>query len=290
MAKKYEILDASEKIGFHTIYDAINDVIGTEYTVWRKATWPNTNGNGKFRLWFPQLAKLRNGELVSASYDCLNTISDDWNEMKFDDLKNSQADMTKKFWGYDLVFAKDAGGEYVFRGVFVRDKEKSTPNHDFSKRIATKVRLIGDPTYDIELLDEIMDSMREVVALDDTHTEEEKEIHAAKLSIDELYKIAIKQSVSSPKQITTTVTQTVRNPYISEYAKKRAKGICQLCGMPAPFTKSDGEPYLETHHIEWLSKGGEDSVENTVALCPNCHRRMHVLQEEADIQKLKATI
>ena len=143
MAKKYGILDASEKIKFHTIYDAINDVIGTDYTGWMKATWPNTDGNGKFRLWFPKLADTRNGELFSAAFDCVNTISDDWNEVIFDDLKNTQADMTKKFWGYDLIFAKDPGGEYVFRGVFIRDKEKSAPNHDVSKRIATRVRLIG---------------------------------------------------------------------------------------------------------------------------------------------------
>ncbi|WP_296863638.1 HNH endonuclease [Thermosyntropha sp.] len=32
-----------------------------------------------------------------------------------------------------------------------------------------------------------------------------------------------------------------------------------------------GEP-----HIEWLSRGGTDTIDNTVALCPNCHRKMHV--------------
>lgn len=76
--------------------------------------------------------------------------------MIFDDLKNTQADMTAKYWGYDLIFAKDPdGGEYIFRGVYVRDGEKSKPNHDVSKRIATRVKLIGEPTYDIELLDEV---------------------------------------------------------------------------------------------------------------------------------------
>jgi len=156
MAKKYEILDAGQKIGFPTIFGAINDIIGTDYTGWMKACWPNNYGNGKFRLWFPQLAKSKDGKLISATFDCVNTISDDWNELVFDDLKNTQADMTKKYWGYDLIFAKDAGGkDYIFRGVYVRDGEKSRPNHDVSKRIATKVRFIGEPTYDVELLDEI---------------------------------------------------------------------------------------------------------------------------------------
>ena len=37
--------------------------------------------------------------------------------------------------------------------------------------------------------------------------------------------------------------------------------------------KSTGEPYLEVHHIKFLSDGGPDRAWNAVALCPNCHRR-----------------
>ena len=40
----------------------------------------------------------------------------------------------------------------------------------------------------------------------------------------------------------------------------------------------------------WLSRGGEDSTENTVALCPNCHTRMHILDEPEDVEKLKSVI
>ena len=124
-------------------------------------------------------------------------------------------------------------------------------------------------------------------ALDDTHTQEEKEQHASQLTVEELKEIAQKQSKKKPKEVKTTVVQKVRDPYIAEYARKRAKGICQLCGKPAPFNRSDGEPYLESHHIVWLKNGGEDSIENTVALCPNCHRRMHIVQSEEDVKKLK---
>lgn len=80
----------------------------------------------------------------------------------------------------------------------------------------------------------------------------------------------------------TTSTTFERNAYISEYAKRRADGVCQLCGQAAPFQGKDGQPYLETHHIKWLSEGGSDTIDNTVALCPNCHRKMHVLNIETD--------
>ncbi|WP_076119905.1 HNH endonuclease [Paenibacillus odorifer] len=77
-----------------------------------------------------------------------------------------------------------------------------------------------------------------------------------------------------------------RNPFVSLLAKKMAKGICQLCACPAPFVDKKGEPYLETHHINWLSRGGHDTIENTVALCPNCHKKIHELDLESDVQIL----
>ncbi|MGL6002403.1 MAG: HNH endonuclease, partial [Plesiomonas sp.] len=53
-------------------------------------------------------------------------------------------------------------------------------------------------------------------------------------------------------------------------------GCCQKCKNEAPFNrKSDGTPYLEVHHKIFLSDGGEDTVENSIALCPNCHRELH---------------
>lgn len=79
----------------------------------------------------------------------------------------------------------------------------------------------------------------------------------------------------------------IRNAYVSEYGKRRANGICELCDKAAPFNNKNNKPYLETHHIIWLSKGGEDSIENTVALCPNCHRKVHVLDSIGDVEKLR---
>ncbi|WP_434139317.1 HNH endonuclease [Photobacterium leiognathi] len=78
-----------------------------------------------------------------------------------------------------------------------------------------------------------------------------------------------------------------RNIWVAELAKRLAKGQCQLCIQPAPFKNAKGEPYLETHHIVWLSKGGDDTSENTVALCPNCHKKMHIVDDSKDVELLK---
>lgn len=104
---------------------------------------------------------------------------------------------------------------------------------------------------------------------------------AKRLTDAELLKRACKAHRQPGRRI-VEATQHDRNPWVAEYAKRRAAGACDLCGAPAPFKGKDGSPYLETHHIVWLAKGGEDSAENTVALCPNCHRKMHVVDSDID--------
>lgn len=79
-----------------------------------------------------------------------------------------------------------------------------------------------------------------------------------------------------PKRITVMSTAFVRNPDVVAEVLIRAKGTCACCKAHAPFLrKSTGEPYLEVHHTIPLAAGGEDTVENAEALCPNCHREKH---------------
>lgn len=110
---------------------------------------------------------------------------------------------------------------------------------------------------------------------------------AEEMPLKELEKTAAKRSSKPVEQKEVTTKQYSRDPYISELAKRLANGKCELCGQPAPFKDSKGKPYLETHHVVWLSKGGSDSVDNTVALCPNCHRKMHIVNDPHDVAILK---
>lgn len=74
-----------------------------------------------------------------------------------------------------------------------------------------------------------------------------------------------------------------RNPDVVAEVLRRAKGKCESCKRDAPFLRaSDGTPFLEMHHIVTLADGGEDTVANATALCPNCHRKMHfgILRKE----------
>ena len=78
-----------------------------------------------------------------------------------------------------------------------------------------------------------------------------------------------------PVRVAGEVMQFVRSPQVVAWVLEAAAGDCESCSMPAPFIKAGGMPYLEVHHVRWLSQGGSDTVTNAVALCPNCHRRFH---------------
>jgi 5-methylcytosine-specific restriction protein A len=67
-----------------------------------------------------------------------------------------------------------------------------------------------------------------------------------------------------------------RNPDVVAEVLLRASGKCERCAESAPFLRrKDKTPYLEVHHRVQLADGGEDTVANAQALCPNCHRELH---------------
>lgn len=113
-------------------------------------------------------------------------------------------------------------------------------------------------------------------------TSEVKNKKVRKLTEDELMH-RVDNSKNNHGYQTVATKQYYRSPYIAELARRAANGICQLCEQPAPFNRTNGEPYLEIHHIIWLSQGGDDTIDNTVALCPNCHKKMHVVKSKADV-------
>jgi len=67
------------------------------------------------------------------------------------------------------------------------------------------------------------------------------------------------------------ISTRLRSQKIKAYVHLRANGTCESCNAQAPFISRDGKPYLEIHHLRGLAAGGEDSIFNAAAICPNCH-------------------
>jgi 5-methylcytosine-specific restriction protein A len=171
------------------------------------------------------------------------------------------------------LFEVEKEKEYIYQGQVILAgapyQETQTDANDADRQVVIfPLKLIGTKAkaLSIEEFNNIQKS---------------REKKVKNLTFDELKEKAIR----ARKRVGERTVQSIqyeRDQYIAQFTRKRANGICDLCLNPAPFSDKNGKPYLESHHIEWLSKGGLDSIENTVALCPNCHRKMHILDDNND--------
>lgn len=93
--------------------------------------------------------------------------------------------------------------------------------------------------------------------------------------IKELLTAALEDSADTRSKETRVISTRRRSEAVKRYARVRAEGTCEGCKSPAPFTTRDGRPYLEVHHVHRLSDGGPDRPDAVIAICPNCHRRVH---------------
>lgn len=165
-------------------------------------------------------------------------------------------------------------GEHIFRGE-VKLIDEPYITDQFDRKVWIFPLAFQKETYIIPVeLSDYKDRIQEKKALYLT----EKELYERANEVEQ---------VGKRKAVTSVY---VRNAHVSAYVKKRADGHCDLCEASAPFKDRNGQPYLECHHVHWLSRGGEDSIDNAVALDPSCHRKMHELDLKTDVQKLKGKI
>lgn len=100
---------------------------------------------------------------------------------------------------------------------------------------------------------------------------------------------ALGQAHPEQRQVTSTGHQ--RDAALVAWVLRRAAGRCECCGQPAPSIAKYGAPFLEMHHVQPLSGGGEDTPANTAAICPNCHREAHYGEQALEVQaRLQATL
>lgn len=58
-----------------------------------------------------------------------------------------------------------------------------------------------------------------------------------------------------------------------EWLQQAYAGRCQIC-LFDPRARY-GRRLCHGHHIQWLSRGGEDEIENMILVCPNHHTAVH---------------
>lgn len=112
--------------------------------------------------------------------------------------------------------------------------------------------------------------------LDVYHIQLESAVQKSALDGDYARKARLAAAPKKPESQRVTTTVYKRNPDVIAEVLWRAQGVCEMCFSAAPFiSASKGTPYLEVHHRVPLAEDGDDTVENAIALCPNCHRKEH---------------
>lgn len=77
-----------------------------------------------------------------------------------------------------------------------------------------------------------------------------------------------------------------RDPLVVTLRKRLAEYQCEVDGCTSPRFMTDlGEHFVEVHHLEPLSEGGPDTLENTVCLCPTHHRLIHHGKDRSELKK-----
>jgi 5-methylcytosine-specific restriction protein A len=76
-----------------------------------------------------------------------------------------------------------------------------------------------------------------------------------------------------------------RNRELTAELRRRYAGRCQLCAYDPKTLYGAGA--CEAHHIVYLSRGGEDALENLLLVCPNHHTAIHSTDAVFDYRDLQ---
>ncbi|SDZ79224.1 5-methylcytosine-specific restriction enzyme A [Thalassobacillus cyri] len=170
------------------------------------------------------------------------------------------------------VFQKE-GTRLILKGIFRYEKDEYDPEDGSRWFILQKINTI---------------STEKIMTEAEYNQEIQKLVNKSKRDSDSNRRQRLANADNVPDKLTVTSTQFKRNADVIAEVLKRADGVCEKCYKPAPFLRAnDYTPYLEVHHLKPLAEGGEDTVKNAVALCPNCHREYH---HAADVISVTAGI
>ena len=104
---------------------------------------------------------------------------------------------------------------------------------------------------------------------------------AALLKIPNLEK---PEGVKEPERREQMLSVHECDPKVKAWIIKNANGKCECCGADG-FIKEDGSIFLEVHHLRLLAKNGSDTIKNAIALCANCHRKLHYAKNKEEMRK-----
>lgn len=90
--------------------------------------------------------------------------------------------------------------------------------------------------------------------------------------------------IAEERQLYLYQQAPTRNPQFVATLHALYLGRCQICSWNP--MNIYGHPICHGHHIHWLSRGGDDSMENLLLVCPNHHAAIHKVDAPLDFRDL----
>ena len=267
---------------FRHSVDVLNYGFGSQYVKsfkkgWQQAAFYFNTNETAYMVWFPKIST--NGRPASSS-GWLNTIYDDGNTIiekapdKDPDLGYNVSDSIR------IVFAKIKDGPYLFTGVFLPDKEKSSYRYHVYTKVAEKADFSGS-----------------IPVIHYFKREEEDKDLISELKNDTLTGAPQQfQYKGKPKEKALPVEISGHKIYprekqVSINALSHAGYLCEIDNSHTTFLRRNScKPYTEPHHLIPMSFSDEfqvslDVEENIVSLCSNCHNHIHYGQGAEELLK-----
>ena len=94
--------------------------------------------------------------------------------------------------------------------------------------------------------------------------------------LNKIYEEAKKfKNFSNPYTFKNNVKRRIESQKQKERIAILENHTCQICGFYQPYINSSGHKrfIIEVDHIIEKSKGGDESIDNLLVLCPNCHAK-----------------
>lgn len=147
-------------------------------------------------------------------------------------------------------------------------------------------KILGKPIEDLELEQRLEEYCRSIGTELEKHKHSFWRIEAARRftaptgsAINDIQSDDVEND--DPEYKRRMLGSYIRDIKVRKAVLARADGKCEYGSTQAnhekcaTFTKRDGTPYLEAHHVIKLSEAGKDKESNVIALCANHHREAH---------------
>ena len=161
--------------------------------------------------------------------------------------------------------------DYRFAGAFKLNYKESNENKHIYERIATKVKLIGNPVTEIEACD----NKKKDIDIDDEEgiTNTEDIIVIEKITPNYLPEEKLIRIEGKNQKYKRNIAKAKQAIILSDFN-------CEIDSNHQSFISKNGYKYMEAHHIIPISAQNDfnyslDVAANIVSLCPICHRKLH---------------